>query len=109
MRNVLTRLLVYSTLMTLAGFLVCGCTYNTITFETDCFKFTDKVTVEPGQGGDTSDTGAVADAAGVGGTGQLSPGGSNQLDGHMQYAIIVQQGASTPSTTTPTIDVTVTP
>ena len=89
--------------------LCAGCTFNHITFETDCFKFTDELTVEPGQGGDASDTGATSEGSGVGGTGKMSPGGSNQLDGEMQYAIIIQQGGETPSSIPITVDATVTP
>ena len=92
--------------LVLGGALICaGCTYNTIQFETDCFRFTDTIKVEPGQGGDSSDTGSTADGAGVGGAGKLSPGGSNLLDGSYQFAVIVQQGGETPSQTTPTVTV----
>ena len=87
-----------------------ACTYNHITFETDCVRFTDKLVVEPGQGsGDLSDTGANADGAGVGGTGKMSPGGSNLLDGSFQFALVIQQGGESSPTTDAKVDATVTP
>jgi len=92
-------------LASMAG-MVCGCTYNQITFETDSVRFTDDLQVEPGQGGDSSDTGATG-APTTGGTGKMSPGGSNLLDGSFQFALVIQQGGETPSTTTPTLDVDV--
>ncbi len=89
------------------GVMFCGpaCTYNQITFHPDCVRFTEKLTVEPGQGGDSSDTGSTSEGAGVGGTGKLSPGGSNLLDGQLQFALIIQQGGETPSSTPVTVDV----
>ena len=82
---------------------VSGCTYNHITFETDSVRFTDAVTVEPGQGGDSSDTGNNASTP-TGGTGKLSPGGSNLIDGMLNLTLLIQQGGETPTTPTTTID-----
>ena len=90
--------------LVLGGALICaGCSYNHITFETDSVRFTDRLQIEPGQGGDSSDTGASG--AATGGAGKLSPGGSNVLDGMAQFALIIQQGGETPSQTTPTVTV----
>ena len=96
MRNVLVRLLTYSTLAVLAGFLVCGCTYNQITFEPNSVRLSDKVTVEPGQGGDSSDSGNN-ESTPTGGAGKLSPGGSNLIDGMLSFGLVIQQGGETPA------------
>ena len=85
-----------------------ACTYNHITFETDSVRFADDLTVEPGQGSDITDSGATG-APTTGGTGKMSPGGSNLLDGTLQFALVIQQGGETPTTPTTTIDTTVTP
>lgn len=103
--NPLYRYLWVATFLVLAGFVLAGCTYNQITFHPDCVRFTDKITVEPGQGGDSSDTGASSEGSGVGGAGKMSPGGSNLLDGRLQFALVIQQGGETPSSTPVTVDV----
>ena len=112
-RNPLTHYLTGAALLLCCAVLAfgqCACTYNHITFETDCVRFTDKLVVEPGQGsGDLSDTGANADGAGVGGTGKMSPGGSNLLDGSFQFALVIQQGGESSPTTDAKVDATVTP
>ena len=109
-RNPLTYYLTGAALLLCCALMVssqCACTYNQITFEQGAVRLADKVTVEPGQGsGDMSDTGSTG-APTTGGTGKMSPGGSNLLDGWLQQALVIQQGGETPSTTTPTVDVSV--
>jgi len=105
-RNPLTHYLTGAALLLCCAAVLtsqCGCTYNHITFETDSVRFTDAVTVEPGQGGDSSDTGNNASTP-TGGTGKLSPGGSNLIDGMLNLTLLIQQGGETPTTPTTTID-----
>jgi len=85
-----------------------ACTYNHITFEQDSVRFeqdsvrfADTVKSDPGQGGDSSDTGATGGGT-TGGAGKLSPGGSNLIDGRYNFALLIQQGGETPTTPTTT-------
>jgi len=95
------------TLLVLGGIIVgllftfFGCSYNRITFEKGSVSLADTIRLEPGQGGDSSDTGASATEVG-GGAGKLSPGGSNVVDGYLNMTFLFQQGGETPTTTTPT-------
>ena len=96
--------------------LLCGaCTttrtvYN-ITFSPHAFKVSDELTVEPGQGGDATDTSAN-EAASTGGA-EMSPGNTNWIRGFADQGNIFNIGTSTtPTTTTETdaqVDATVTP
>ena len=98
---VLALLGITSTCMLLGG---CGSTttYN-ITFEQGAFRVSDRLTVEPGQGGD--DSGGPNGTA-AGGT-ESSPGGSNVIDGFANQGNIFQIGTSAKPTTTATTDAAV--
>ena len=104
----MTRLLAYSVLVVLAGFLVCGCgtvrpsiTYN-ITFHGGAFRVADELQVEPGQGGDDSSS---VDGSAAGGT-DLSPGNNVVIRGFADQGNIFNIGTSQPSTneTAATVD-----
>ena len=98
-------------------FLICftlvGCgastTYN-VYFHTGSFRVSDKLVIEPGQGGDDSSSTSSGETAG--GT-ESSPGGSNLLRGYAQQGNIFQIGTSqrpsTEATTDANADLDVTP
>lgn len=83
-----------------------GCTATTynIDFHSGAFRVSDRLTVEPGQGGD--DSSSTAGGAATGGA-DGAPGGSNLLRGAAQQGNIFQIGSSQKPTTTTDLDATV--
>ena len=90
-------------------FVGCGSTATTnynIYIQPKSISFADTVTIEPGQGGDATDSSTLA-ASSQGGEG-LSPGNNIVNRGLCDYGVIFNIGTETPatSTTTATTDAT---
>lgn len=83
-----TRLTVLALALSLGA---CTATTYNIDFHSGAFRVSDRLTVEPGQGGDdSSSTAGGATAGGADG----APGGSNLLRGAAQQGNIFQIGTS---------------
>ena len=111
MTNPLTNRLWLVVVLLAVGSLVVGCgstattNYN-IYIQPDSISYADSVTIEPGQGGDATDSSTLA-ASSQGGEG-LSPGNNIVNRGLCDYGVIFNIGTETPatSTTTATTDAT---
>ena len=106
MRNPLRTYLTVAFVAGLAAMLLCACgsiapnVNYYINIPPDSIRYANEVTIEPGQGGDATDSSTLA-ASSQGGEG-LSPGNNIVNRGICDYGIIFNIGTETPSVSTPT-------